>query len=526
MRRLDTTVTRSTLARFAAAFVVVASACQRPQTAPLQAGAPRNDPGFDMSITVRPLREGGPQVVAAAVRQEIRGMLDQSARPASWRIGIVYTSRRGIADRVDSLVVRDAAGVVPIKIENDPENASGYTYYRHWRAERVVQPPVVMTYRIRPVPRITGGPQYDFDAHDGGLSAHGSQLFVLPESLGAGNLQLKWDLSDLDAGSYAVGTYGEGDLSFRARPDTLVASFFLAGRVGRYVPPKQNTGFDAFWLGRPAYDPHKEMAWLFQAYENMRTFYRNPDNTPYRVFIRAVGQGGGTASGRSFMGSVPAGDQDSAKQAPRVTIAHEIGHFFVGQISGGGAGGTPWYGEGVNTHYTRLLLVRHGLLSVSEYLREINMYSRNYYTNPYKNFTNDSLRIVGFSTGFGTSGAQNLAYSRGSLFWGDIDGRIRVTSGGRRSLDDVIVPLLVARRNGQRFTQQVLLDALVKELGPSVREHFDAIITRGGTLAPAAAAFGPCLDRRPATFTLDGKQHDGYEWVRVDSIPEDRCRRW
>jgi predicted metalloprotease with PDZ domain len=479
-----------------------------------------------MTVTVRPIRAGGAQVIAAAVREEIRGTLDQSPRPASWRIGIVYTSRAGIADRVDSLFIHDAAGPVPTTIENDPENKSGYTYYRHWRAQRRVQPPVIVTYRIRPVAQIRGGPQYDFDAHDSGLSAHGSQLFVLPESLGTANIRLAWDLSDLPPRSIAVGTYGEGDVQLRARPDTLVGSFFLAGPVTRYEPPTPHTGFHAYWLGRPAYDSRKEMAWLFQAYENMRTFYHSTDASPYRVFIRAVGAGGGTASGRSFMGSVPAGDEDSTKQGPRVTIAHEIGHHFVGGLRGGGPGGTPWYGEGVNTHYTRLLLLRAGLLPFDDYAKEINTYARNYYTNPYRNLGDDSLRIVGYSTGFGTSGAQNLAYSRGAAFWSDMDLRIRVASDGRRKLDDVLVPLIVAREQGQPFTQAILLDALVKELGPSARERFDAVITRGGTLVPASNAFGPCLERRPTKYTLDGKEYDGFEWVRVPSIPDARCRDW
>jgi predicted metalloprotease with PDZ domain len=274
------------------------------------------------------------------------------------------------------------------------------------------------------------------------------------------------------------------------------------------------------------YDSRKEMAWLFHAYENMRTFYRSTDASPYRVFLRAVGSGGGTASGRSFMGSVPAGDEDSTKQAPRVTIAHEIGHHFVGGLRGAGAGGAPWYGEGVNTHYTRLLLLRAGLLPFDDYAKEINMYARNYYTNPYRNLSDDSLRIVGYSTGFGTSGAQNLAYSRGAAFWSDMDLRIRVASDGRRKLDDVLVPLIVAREQGQPFTQAVLIDALVKEIGPSAREQFDAVITRGGTLVPASNAFGPCLERRATKYALDGKEYDGFEWVRVPSIPEARCREW
>jgi predicted metalloprotease with PDZ domain len=223
---------------------------------------------------------------------------------------------------------------------------------------------------------------------------------------------------------------------------------------------------------------------------------------------------------------VPAGIEDSAVQAPRVTIAHEIGHHFVGDLTGGQPEDAPWYEEGLNTHYTRLLLLRAGLLSLSEYATEINTYARSYYSNPYRNLTSDSIRVIGYSAGFGAAGAQNLAYSRGSLFWGDIDGRIRAASRGRHKLDDVIGPLLLARDNGQPLTQEVLLDALVKELGASVREQFDAVITRGGTLVPASNAFGPCLERREAKYSVQGREYDGYQWVRVPSVPDERCREW
>ena len=483
-----------------------------------------------MAITLRPVRNGGPQVVAVGVREEIRGSIAQARQPFSLRVPIVYTSRGGIADRVDSLVVRDASGPVPLRVENDPTNASGYTYYRHFRAERPVQTPIVVTYRMRPVPRATGGPQFEFYAHDGGISSHGSQLYVLPENMGAANLRVRWDLSELEPGSIAAASLGEGDLQFTARPDTLVGSYYMVGPLGVYEPPKAGTGFKLWWLGRTAYDPRKEAAWLFQAYENMRTFFRDPDSSPFRMFTRAVGQGGGTAGGRTFMGAVAAGNMDSTVQSPRVNHAHEASHYFVGGIRGdSGAGGTPWYGEGMNTHYTRLLLVRAGLLPVSSYLNEINMYARNYYTNPYRNLSADSIRKIGYSSGFGSSGAQNLAYTRGSMFWGDIDYQLRQKTNGRVTLDDVLVPLIVERRKGKPFTVNVLFDALAKHLGRSVYDQLDAVIMRGETLAPASGAFGPCLQRKDTTFTEAGGSNrhvPGYVWTRVASVPDEECRKW
>lgn len=507
-------------------WLALSLACGPSQRTPLTTSLSPTPP-LELAITVRPLRASGAEVRAVAVREEIRGAIDQT-QPFSLRIGIVYVSRSGIADRVDSLVMRDTSGVVSLKIENDPEDKGGYTYYRHWRALRPVQPPVIVSYQMRPQPRPTGGPQFEFYAHAGGISAHGSQLFLLPEQPGAANVSLNWDLSELTPGSKVVGTYGEGDIALRASPDTLVDSFFLAGPLGAYEPPKSNTGFFAFWLGTPDFDSKKEMQWLFEAYENMRKFYRDPDSSPYRVFIRAVGRGGGTASGRSFMDAVAAGSGDSTKQAPRENIAHEIGHYFVGGLGGGDIYDSPWYEEGVNTHYTRLLLMRAGLLPVNDYIKDVNADSRGYYTNPYRNLTADSIQRIGFSTGFGGASAQNLAYTRGSLFWADIDHRIRVASKGRHRLDDVLVPLLVARQKGQRLTQDVLFSALAKELGQSFREQFDKVIARGETLVPASGSFGPCFERKDTQFTVQASRPSvaGYAWERIASIPDKKCREW
>ena len=133
---------------------------------------------------------------------------------------------------------------------------------------------------------------------------------------------------------------------------------------------------------------------------------------------------------------------------------------------------------------------------------------------------------IGYSTGFGGASAQNLAYSRGSLFWSELDYRIRTASEGRHTLDDMILPLFEARQTGARLTQEVIADAIGKELGPAGRQFFESVIIRGEPLAPASGAFGPCFERRPTKFMLGPNPYDGYEWVRVASIPDARCRQW
>lgn len=483
-------------------------------------------PAFDVAI--RPVRSGGPEVTAVEFRMELRGALSQKVQPFSLQAPVTYAGRTGIADRVDNLIVRDISGAVPLKVEDDPVNPGGFPYYRHWRAERAVVSPVVVTYRMRSFTGMaTPGPQFDFYSHGGGISSGGMALFVLPENIGIVASRVKWDLSDLASGSSAASTYGEGDFDLRGTLERLMQAYYMAGPLGRYARADSTSGFHAYWLGQPAFDPGQEMAWTYQSYEYLRKFYRDTATSSYRVFVRALpGTGGGTALQNSFMLGTAPGAADPAKTGPRGTLTHEMGHMWVGGLSGGGVGGTTWFNEGLNVYYTRLMLLRSGLATVGDYERDINQNARAYYTNPHKNKSADELARVGFSTGVGAGSAQNVPYARGSLYFSDVDAQIRAASGGRRKLDDVMLPLFDRRRRGEEISPDMLLDALVKEIGPAAREKFEAVIVRGETIVPEPGAFGPCFERRAAKFEVQGKEVDGFEWVRVPSVPDTRCREW
>ncbi len=286
-----------------------------------------------------------------------------------------------------------------LTVENDPQNRGGFPYFRHWRATRAVVAPVVVSYRMRPfagVPR--GGPQFDLYAYGGGLSTGGMALFVVPEGLGTVRLRVRWDLTQLAAGSIAASTYGPGDLDLTGPVDRLIQAYYMVGPLGRYSPGA-TSGFHAYWLGQPQFDAAKEMAWGYQAYENLQRFHRDTTAATYNVFVRAIPGTtttlGGTALQNSFMVAVPAGPLDTTKSVPRNTIAHEMGHMWVGGLTGGGTGGTTWFNEGMNVYYARMLLMRAGLTTVDDYGRDLNGSARAYYANPFRNASADSLDRLG-----------------------------------------------------------------------------------------------------------------------------------
>jgi predicted metalloprotease with PDZ domain len=347
----------------------------------------------------------------------------------------------------------------------------------------------------------------------------------LPEQLGNVTAHVNWDLAELGAGATVASTYGEGNVVLRGPVDRVQQAYWLAGNVGRAPEPPRTGGFSGYWLGAPRFDARAVMEWSADAYAALRRFFRDTTTAPYRAFVRAlaVDSGvGGTALQNSFIVGVPAGTRDTSR-GPRVTIAHEMGHMWVGSLSGPQQ---PWFTEGLNVHYTRRVLLRAGLISVADFGTDAGATVRNYYTSPWINASADSLNRVGFGAGVGGGSAQNLPYVRGSLFFADLDARIRAASSGARTLDDVVVPLLERRRAGTPLTLAVLIDALARELGADIRAHFDAVIMRGETIAPHPNAFGPCFTRRARRYDAGGRQIDGFEWVRDTTVAEATCRAW
>jgi len=395
----------------------------------------------------------------------------------------------------------------------------------------VVSPPVIVTYTMRPFVGVPGGgPQYDFYAHSGGISSAGMAMFLVPDFIANATTRLHWDLSELSASAIAASTYGEGDFEITGHPDLLLQSYYMVGPVGRYIPPIPSSGFRAYWLGQPPFDPRREMEWTYQAYDYLRKFYRDTQQSAYRVFIRALpgldGPLGGTAMQNSFMVATNSGPITSSATGPRNTLVHEMGHMWIGSLANDGSGSTTWFSEGLNEHYTRLLLLRSGLAPVDDYEHEINQTAGGYFVSPYRNAPADEIARIGFSTGMGVGSAQNLPYVRGSLYFATLDAKIRAASDGRRTLDNVILPLLERRRDGERIDQAAVADAIARELGPSARYEFEGVILRGAPLDPAPGAFGPCFERQPTTYTLNGRRSNGFAWVRDPNMTDAQCRQW
>ena len=507
------------------------------------------DPAASIDITVRPVRNGSPDVQYAEIRERI--VRSPGVTNAEFSV-LVPGGPPGVAapDGLEIVEMVDPQGPVPMRADS----GNG----RRWRAQRAVTFPASVTFRARMWPPGTRtNPSYMLRTADGAVSGQGTGILVTPEDGVDYAGRFRWDLSDLALGS--ITTSGLTDDNDIAAPlSRLSTSFFMAGPLHRYPEKGDRDGFAAYWHGTPPWDAPRAMQWVASMYEYMRKFYGETAPRRYRVMGRMLPPPayGGTALPNHFIFNAPAGPRDTADSGPLLLLAHETGHLFVRglQNPGGGGPSNNWFTEGLNEYYAVSLALRSGLAPLDLVFQQMNFQTRNYYTNPRRNMPADSIARTSPLT---DGRAYTASYERGLLFWADMDARIRAASNGRRNLDSVMLPLIRRARtlggdgdanNGARpggqagwFTPGELLDSLAKSGGEDVRQVFDSVIVRGRTIVPAAHAFGPCFELRPTKLpdryggTSDARAQassapvpeiDAYLWVRVASVPDQRCRSW
>ncbi|WP_369059520.1 hypothetical protein ABOZ73_18230 [Caulobacter sp. 73W] len=473
--------------------------------------------------TFKPVRQGD-EVTGIEVVSTLKDVSD--AAPFSLSAPVVYAGVPGIADRVQDLKVIDAAGEVPLVSSDDPAAPGGFPYFRHWNAQRDVSYPVTISYRsvVQPVGS-RQGPPFGIRPSGGGVSGAGSGFLVIPSHIKSGVSRIKWDLSDMPAGSTGIASFGEGAVEVKGPPSRLMQSWYIAGPVGRYPAEGQDHGFSAAWLGASPFDPAVDAAWSAKLYtfiaEDLKYLQPPP---PYRVFMRFLDTppvGGGTALPNSFMLSQASAPRDPKAIGPRRTLAHEMMHQWTGGIEAP-QGISSWFSEGLNTYLTAVLPKRGGFTTIADYAEEVAEISEGYYGVAARTWTAERIA----KAGFGDEKIRHVPYNRGALYFADIDARIRAKSGGKRRLEDALQPLFVAREAGQRFDHAAWKAFVVRELGEGVDKEFEDRILNGVLFKPHSNAFGPCFQLAPKTYVQGGDTLEGYTFVRKPGVSDRACKAW
>ncbi len=401
---------------------------------------------------------------------------------------LVIANTVTVADTLTGLTANDDAGPIPLVVKDDP--ATGLVWSRHWLAGRATRGPVVVRY-LAPVdntpPTRGSGPPYALRTEGGGVSGVGNTFVLLPEEKTARKISLRWDLSALPKGSTATSSFGEGDVALPDGPVSQLAStVFMAGPMKREPALVSETGFSSAWMGTPPFDPAPLMAWTNRLHGWMSGFFQDKTVPPYRVFLRynPINAGGGTALTRSFLTTYGA---DTKGESLKGTLSHEMVHTWTDSDAG------QWYGEGIAVHYQGLLPFRAGLISAQEFLDDLNETARRYYANPL-NDTPDAEIAPRF---WEDTRIRVLPYDRGGLYFAVLDGRIRRATGGKRSVDDLVLEMNHRFATGQKTDDAAWIELVVRELGEDGRK-LHAGMMAGALMLPQADDFGPCFTRTTA----------------------------
>jgi hypothetical protein len=398
----------------------------------------------------------------------------------------------------DALQARDDKGALQLVQDEEPPTSN--STYRRWKVGRKTYGKIVVSYRAPPrqiTATTNNGPLFDLREEAGGFIGAGIGFLALPPNADPIDVRVRWDLADAPPGTRGVWSLGEGDARATVPTDTLRYSVYAVGPVKSLSPAKQNK-FGLYWLAEPPFQIDKLGERIKALHAVMADFF-NDRNSSYRVFTRQnpYRGTGGTAFASSFAFGYHAPSAPTVDHMQFV-IAHEIAHNWLEME--GEPGVATWYLEGSANLYSTLLSHRGGIISTDDFLKEINGFADEYYTNPYLRLTNAEAAKKFWVDPI----AQTLPYGRGFLYLVATDAAIRAASGGARSLDDVVLELRRRRVAGEPYGTAEWLGLVGREIGvEAARREFDAM--EAGAVLTLSNRFAPCFAVEPhryRTFAL------------------------
>lgn len=411
----------------------------------------------------------------------------------------------------DGVTARDDDGLLVLTHEDD-EPGPMYTY-RLWRTDRDTNGTVHVEY-FAPVRMVTAattnGPLFDLRAEGAGISAAGLAFLALPPYEGPLDITLTWALDALPVGARGIHNHGEGTVRRTGALRSLEWCYFMAGVIESF-PALPDAEFGMYWLSQPAFDAAVIGESSRRLYRSMCELFREPD-PGYRVLVRKhpFPGSGGTSFPRGFM----FGWSDEPVDGAPVTVdditkllAHETVHNWL--ILDGALDEFSWYSEGLAEYYSLAVMHRSGMIDDQALLHLLNERAVGYYSNPAQ-----TLSLTDATARFWSDWqAQRVPYGRGLMYFIDLDHKVRVTSHGKRCLDDVILDVLQRQRSGSKVTASDWPALIASELGNSAIADFEAMLA-GEWIIPAAEGLGP---RFVATATKIRQLDMGFDYASLRS---------
>jgi len=412
---------------------------------------------------------------------------------------IVFASTKAAVYKDGDVTARDASGRLPLKMIEGPDDGQKFFHWRFFSAGRTSRGDMVLRYSAPIVPALSPrrpGPSYDLRGFAGGVGGAGAGFLILPKGMDRlFAVTWRWDLSELASGSRGVSTLGLGDVTAEKTFAQLMLAFFLAGPLSCHPEDAGNAPFNAFWMGTPNFDAPADAAWAAKAYAVLMKFFGETQLPPYYLLCRPHpnSRDGGAATTNGFFLEYGIPPQETSTR--RIMFTHEMFHHFAGLLDGE-PGTSSWYGEGLAEFFESWIPYRAGLISADELLKEVQKDLEGYYGNPRRDLPNDKIAAEYWKDSI----VQNIPYLRGKAYFIDVNAKIRASSDGRRSLDDLLLAMLESRKKGTGCDKAKWLELIGTELGPSGLKDFENFMA-GKLIVPPSDAFGPEFERVEYSLT-------------------------
>jgi predicted metalloprotease with PDZ domain len=227
----------------------------------------------------------------------------------------------------------------------------------------------------------------------------------------------------------------------------------------------------------------------------------NDHNFPFFLLtilpIEGSGDQGGTGRTNSY--ALFLSNDRTIDYRMKKIIAHEAFHTWLG---GKIQFAEPeqlvyWFKEGFCDYYSRLLLLRAKLISLSEYVEEYNKILYSYYTSSVRFEKNE--RVV--KEFWVDQNIMKLPYMRGDIIAHNLNAFIKLNSNGTKSLDDFMHDLMRRCQNESLVISNGSLSAMIRfYTGEQMLSDIMRALNSGVILKSHPNAAGPCFKMRTDSF--------------------------
>lgn len=297
------------------------------------AGAESRPPS-SLSLTITPIKTEGP-IDAFKIDVEIRG--DALASIETLSIYEDFGPLLHIGERISNLIAADAGGPIPMKnAVAELSDAPFVISQRKWMLARKPQAFLAYSYETAVSRETATGPVWELRSEERGASGSGRTFLVLPDSNDTFFTEIEWNLSALAAGTRSLSSFPSPD-GARAEPlDLLQTAFFMAGDL--VSNPADLAAPSSFKSASTTYgdiDQAHILDWTKRAYNAFIEFFDVPSEPPFTVFVRRnpFGGMGGTAFPDALVSTMSV---DTERAEMYSLMAHEMAHVFLSGLTGEG----------------------------------------------------------------------------------------------------------------------------------------------------------------------------------------------